>query len=129
MKTYLIVPDQHAHPEHDNDRADYVGKLIDDLRPDVVVNMGDTFDMPSLSSYDKGKRDFQGRSYANDIASGCEFNDRMWGPLRRKKKRLPRRVFLVGNHEQRIDRALDLSPELVGTIGYRDLDLDRDYDD
>src|SRR5262249_8518068 len=32
-------------------------------------------------------------------------------------------------HEQRIDRALDMHPELMGSIGYKDLDLERYYDD
>jgi hypothetical protein len=100
-----------------------------DLKPDIFVNIGDQFDMASLSSYDKGKREFQGRTYADDIASGLDFGERLFAPLRAQKKRLPRNVFLIGNHEQRIDRALDLSPELVGTISYSDLDLKRDYDD
>jgi hypothetical protein len=122
------MPDSHAHPEHNNKRAEYVGRLLLDLKPDVFVNIGDTWDMASLSSYDKGKRDFHGRTYAADIASGLDFNERLFAPLRNQKRRLPQSVFIIGNHEQRIDRALDLSPELVGTISYSDLDLGRDYD-
>jgi hypothetical protein len=52
----------------------------------------------------------------------------MWGPVFRRKKKLPRSVFVVGNHEQRIEKALDLSPELVGTIGFDDLRLNEWYD-
>lgn len=129
MSVHLILPDQHALPGVSNERADWVGKLILDLRPDVVINMGDSADMPSLSSYDKGRRSFQGRSYRADIDAHLEFQERMWAPIRRAKRKLPRRVFLIGNHEQRIDRALDMSPELEGTIGYNDLDLARYYND
>ncbi len=128
-KTYLIVPDQHAHPEHDNSRADYLANLIIDLAPDVVVNMGDAADMSSLSSYDKGSRSFHGRSYKKDIESHLDFQDRMWSPVRARKKKMPYRIVLEGNHEHRIERALDLSPELAGTIGFNDYAFDDYYHD
>lgn len=128
MSTHLVIPDPHAHPNFNNERADYLAKLIIDLKPDVVVNLGDQFDMASLSGYDKGKRSFVGRSYALDISAGLEFSERLWEPVRATKKRLPYRVFLEGNHEHRIEKALDLNPELEGTIGFDDYDLDRYYD-
>jgi hypothetical protein len=123
------VPDSHSHPDHHNKRADYLAQLIIDERPDVVVHLGDAADMPSLSSYDKGKRSFQGRSYRADINTHLEFQSRMWDPVRARKKKLPHRVVLEGNHEHRVERALDLSPELTGTIGFRDFDFDAYYDD
>lgn len=128
-KVHLVIPDQHATPEANNERADWIGKLILDLRPDVVVQMGDAADMASLSSYDKGRRVFAGRNYRADIESHLDFQERMWAPIKRAKRKLPHKVALIGNHEQRIDRALDLSPELAGTIGYRDLDLERYYNE
>lgn len=129
MTTHLVIPDSHAHPDHHNDRADWLAKLIIDVRPDVVIHIGDSADMPSLSSYDKGKRSFHGRTYRRDIDAHLEFQDRLWAPVRARKKRLPRTVFCVGNHEQRIHKALDLSPELDGTIGFKDLQLGEWYDD
>ena len=108
MKVHLVIPDAHAHPDHPNNRADYVGRLIAELKPDVVVDLGDTADFPSLSSYDKGKRSFAGRSYRRDIDSHNEYQDRLWHPIKRAKRRMPLRVRLIGNHEQRIDRVLDI---------------------
>lgn len=128
-KTYLILPDQHAHYQHHNDRADWLSRLIIDLKPDVVVNMGDAADMPSLSSYDKGKRSFHGKSYKSDIEAHLDFQDRLWSPVRATKKKMPYRVVLEGNHEQRIERALDLSPELAGTIGFKDYAFEDYYHD
>jgi len=129
-KDILVVPDPHAHPEFGNDRADWLGKLILDRKPDVVVNMGDTFDMPSLSSYDKGKASFHGNSYEKDIVSGVDFLDRMWHPIRKAKRKRPRSVFLVGNHEQRLKKVLEYQPELGSSkkygIGYKDYQL-SDY--
>lgn len=128
MTIHLVVPDQHAHSDFDNSRADLLACLILDLKPDVVVNIGDCADMPSLSSYDKGKRSFVGRSYRADIDAHLDFQDRMWAPVKATKKKLPYRIVLEGNHEHRIEKALDLSPELAGTIGFKDYDFDRYYD-
>lgn len=129
MSTHLIIPDAHAHFEHHNKRAEWVGELIADIKPDVVINIGDTWDMPSLSSYDKGRKSFQGRTYRADIDSGLDFNERMWDRVKRRKKGLPRRVFCVGNHEERIARAVEFAPELEGAVGYGDLQLDEFYTD
>lgn len=128
-KTHLLIPDPHAHPDHNNDRADWLGRLIADVRPDVVINIGDQWDFPSLSGYDKGKRNFHGRSYHKDLNAGLDFQERLWAPIKKRKKKLPDRYFFVGNHEQRIDRALDNSPELEETISYNDLDLNKYYDE
>ena len=130
MRTHLVIPDQHAHPDHDNSRADLLSKLIMDLKPDVVVNLGDAADMASLCSYDKGKGSFHGRNYQKDIESHLDFQERMWEKVRRSKKRMPYRVILEGNHETRIKKAIDAEPQLEGEkygISFRDLDLDRWY--
>jgi len=129
LSKHLVIPDQHAHPDYSNERADYLARLIIDEQPDVVINIGDAADMPSLSSYDKGKRSFHGRSYAADIDAHLEFQDRVWAPVKARKKKLPRRIVLEGNHEHRIEKALDLSPELEGTIGFRDYAFEDYYDE
>jgi len=85
--------------------------------------------MPSLSGYDKGRKTFQGRTYAADIAAANDFEERLWTTVRKAKRKMPRRVTLIGNHEQRIDRAIQAQPELEGAIGYADLNLGRFYDD
>lgn len=128
-KDILIVPDCHAHPKHNNNRADWLGQYIKDTRPDVVVNMGDTFDMPSLSSFDKGKASFHGSSYEKDINSGLDFLDRMWNPIRVAKKKKPYSVFLEGNHEVRLKKVLEFQPELAGDrfgVSYKNYQL-SDY--
>jgi hypothetical protein len=126
MKDILVVPDPHGHPNHSNERADWLGEYIKDTRPDVVVNMGDTFDMPSLSSFDKGKASFHSASYEKDIESGVDFLDRMWFPIRKAKRKKPYSVFLEGNHEHRLNRVMEQEPHLVGGkygISYKDYQL------
>lgn len=129
MSTHLVIPDSHAHPEHHNNRALWLGELIADLKPDVVIHIGDAADMPSLSSYDKGKKAFQGRTYRADIDSHLDFQEKMWSRVLSRKKKLPRRIIHEGNHEERISRAINVQPELDGTIDFRDLRLNDYYDD
>ena len=128
MATHLIIPDLHAVPGTDHSRADHIGKLILDLKPDVVVNGGDMFDMGSLSSYDKGKASFYNKNYRADINAGLEVDDRLWSPIRKAKKKKPLSIFLEGNHEQRVRRVLEYQFELEGAIGFHDYDLNRNYD-
>jgi len=127
-KTYLICPDSHAIPSHNNDRADWLGEFLADLKPDVFIHMGDAADMPSLSSYDKGTRGFIGKTYRADIEAHLNFQERLWSPIKKLKKKLPFSIQLIGNHENRVNRALDLSPELVGTIGFEDFEFENYYD-
>lgn len=132
MTKHLVIPDQHAHPDYNNDRADLLAKLINDVRPDVVINIGDAADMPSLCSYDKGLKSFHGRNYEKDIDSHLEFQDRVWGPVLKRKKKLPRRVVIEGNHEHRIKRAINIQPELEGDrfgVSFKDLDFGKYYND
>lgn len=128
-KTHLIIPDSHAHPKHHNKRAEWLGKLINDIKPDVVVHLGDSADMPSLSSYDRGTKAFQGRNYRADIDAHLDFNDRLWDTVRSAKRKLPVRYFFEGNHEHRITKAINLQPELEGAISFDDLELERYYDE
>ena len=131
-KVHLVIPDQHAHPDFSNDRADYLGRLIKDLKPDVVVNLGDAADMASLSSFDKGKASFNGRNYEKDILAHLDFQERMWAPSKKSKKKRPYRVVLEGNHEYRTKRVLETSPELEGDrhgISFKDYDFNSYYHD
>lgn len=120
-KVHLVIPDSHANPDFHNERYTWLGHLIMDIKPDVVVDIGDWFDMHALSSYDKGKAGFQNRRYQKDIEAGVEAQDRVRTVLRRAKKKLPRFVRCLGNHEERILRALSYDPILEGAIGLHDL--------
>lgn len=124
----LVIPDPHSKPGTSNRRAEWCGKLINDLKPSIVVCLGDAADMESLCSYDKGTKAFQGRSYRADIEAHSDFQDRLWSTVKAAKKKLPYRVILEGNHEHRISRAINIQPELEGTISYEDLELDYFYD-
>lgn len=132
MTVHMIIPDTQVKPGVDTDHLRWAGQYAAEKQPDVIIHLGDHWDMSSLSSYDRGKRSFEGRRYKEDIAAGqqglAKFEEpinRMNGQLKRagKPEYQPRKVFLLGNHEQRIHRALEDNAVLDGVIGYHDLGL------
>lgn len=120
-KTHIIIPDAHAHPDYNNKRFDLLAKLILDIRPDIVVDIGDFFDMASLCTYDKGKKGFERRRYIDDINVGLDAQDRIISPLRHLKRKQPKFIRCLGNHENRINRVLETETILEGTISTNDL--------
>lgn len=131
MSTIVIVPDCHASPETDNSRFIWLGRLLFELNPDIIVNLGDLGDMGSLSSYDRGKKSFEGRRYRNDILCVQDALQKIEQPLidynnkqkniRKAKRKEPRKIITLGNHENRISRAVESSPELEGVLSVDDL--------
>lgn len=124
-----MVPDTQARPGTPSDHLSWIGKYILERRPDVIVHLGDHWDMPSLSSYDKGKKAMEGRRYAEDVEKGNADLDLLIAPTRKHNaKRLcrdpynPRWILLRGNHEYRIQRAIDDNAQLDGAIGFDDLE-------
>lgn len=127
----LLVGDPHASPDTDNRRFTWLGRMILDTAPDMVVCMGDFADLNSLSSYDRGKKTGEGRRYALDLAAAHNANERIFEPIeefnnykrniRKAQFKLPKFVMLYGNHEDRINRAINNSPELSGKISLEDL--------
>ena len=118
---HLVVPDTQVKPGQDLRRFHWLGKYAVEKKPDVIIFIGDHWDMPSLSSYDVGKKSFEGRRYVHDIDIGNHameiFMEHVNGEinrLRHNKQKLwrPRLVFTLGNHEQRIERAIESDAKL-----------------
>jgi len=118
MATHLVIGDPHCNPKASNDRFLWAGKLAKDLKPDTIICMGDFSSLDSLSSYDKGKKSFEGRRYKKDIDHAHDALEKFNKGLNGRRSR---KVMLLGNHEDRIDRIVDETPELDGTISTKDL--------
>lgn len=130
MTKHLILPDVQFKPGNDTAFLTAIGNYIVAKQPDVVVCIGDFADMPSLSSYDVGKKSFEGRRYKADIEAAQEGMAALLAPLEAYNKRraatkhgkyVPRLVLTMGNHEHRIDRVVEGDPKLDGTISTKDL--------
>jgi len=131
-RRHLVIPDTQVKPDVNTDHLAWAGEYAVEMLPDVIVHIGDHWDLPSLSSYDKGKKSFEGRRYVNDIAAGNEAMDRFMEPIHREIKRRqknkkkawnPELHFCLGNHENRITRVVEDSAELESLMSFDDFNL------
>ncbi|MGH7746924.1 MAG: hypothetical protein ACREQ5_19545, partial [Candidatus Dormibacteria bacterium] len=114
----------------------WAGKYVAEKRPDKIIHIGDHWDMPSLNGYDVGKKSFEGRRYTDDIAIGQYAMNLFMDPIRKaiehgtkmhRNRWNPTFHFFLGNHEQRIHRAIDSDRKLEGLISYRDFQLEPEW--
>lgn len=134
----LVIPDAQVREGVPLDHLEWAGKAIVDYRPDVVVNLGDFADMPSLSTHDaKGSKYFEGLRYKKDIEVVHKAMEILLKPLKDEQARLkrnkektykPRMVMLLGNHCNRINRAVNNNPMLDGLISTKDLGYEKDWE-
>lgn len=131
VRSHLVIPDTQVKPGVDITHLRWIGQFIVDKKPDVIVHLGDHWDMPSLSSYDRGKKQMEGRRYKADVIAGNYAMEVLDGPLNEYNDRqkaakhaqyTPEKHLLRGNHEDRIVRATECDAALDGTIGLHDLE-------
>lgn len=129
-KKHLVIPDTQIRPGDDFGFLAAIGNYIVAKQPDVVIHLGDHADMPSLSSYDEGKKSFEGRRYINDVRAANEAMGVLWAPLEAynaqqrkngKKQYKPQKKLYLGNHENRINRAVESDAKLEGVLSINDL--------
>lgn len=132
-KTAIVWSCGHSKPEVSNERFSWLGDLIEDIKPDYVVDLGDGADMASLNSYDtRYPKAIVSQSYERDINAYNDAQDRIWSRYSLKKKRRPYRIGLEGNHENRIKKAVATDPRLEGDkygISFSHLQTDHWFDE
>lgn len=117
-----------------------IGHAAIEHRPNLLLCGGDQFDIPSLAGH-LGARSVggsgstlhhQNKKLGLDIQAGKDsiliidntindFNRRQRRAGRSSKQYLPRKVFLLGNHEKRTDKVANNQPELADVINSEDL--------
>lgn len=127
-----MIPDTQTRPGVPLDHLDWIARYIVAKKPDVIVHLGDHWDFPSLNGHEEpGSVPLEGARYADDLFVGNEAFKRLALPIAAEGARLakghrsrwePRKVFLVGNHEVRVDRVAKNNPKLLGTVGSDDCD-------
>jgi hypothetical protein len=125
-KRIMVIPDVQAKPGLDFSYLRRYGMYALEKRPDRIIIGGDWADMSSLSSYDKGKRAFEGRRYKRDIEAAQFAMQAFLRPMEEynktaKRPYKPQKDLLLGNHEARIDRATNDDPMLAGILSIKDL--------
>lgn len=128
----LVIPDKQIRPDNlalNLPLMEALGALIVETQPDVVVDIADHWDFPSLSSYDlapRNRRTFDGGEVNADFEAGCIAMEALWGPVNALRARQraskhkvynPRKIFTTGNHEERVDRFAELRG-MIDVPGY-----------
>lgn len=130
MAKHAVIPDCQIRPGDDFTFLRHIGQYLVDKKPEVIVNLGDFADMPSLSTYDVGKKAFEGRRYRFDIEAVHGAMETLLGPIKefnekakrnKEKQYKPRMVLTLGNHCNRINRAVNDDAKLEGLLSTRDL--------
>lgn len=112
--TAVFLVDVHIDSETEFSPAWIVAKkFVRSMKPDKLILGGDFADISSLSTWETNKRGLlEGRRYGKEIK---RVNKELDGLS--TKKYQPEITYLMGNHEDRVARYLEVNPELEGVIG------------
>jgi hypothetical protein len=127
-RIHVVIGDTQVKPGVPTDHLTWIGRYVADrcVGKDVaIIQLGDHWDMPSLSSYDKGKKAIEGRRYVEDIKAGNDAFAQLNQPIAdamQKHRWMPDLHFLFGNHEDRIVRAANDTAVLDGKLSLDDCD-------
>ena len=133
MTKILVIPDAQVRFGDNLDFLTAIGNYIVAKQPDKIVCIGDFADMKSLSSYDVGKKSFEGQRYLKDIAGAQGGMAALLTPLinynenqikNKHKIYRPEQHLTLGNHEHRITRAVDNDAKLEGILSTKDLNYE-----
>lgn len=112
-RKHLVIPDLQAKKGVPLNHLYWIAHYAMDKAVDVVVLMGDVYDLPSLSSYDKrGSKATEGRRVSEDLDAG-DHALAILASIWDANGFAPERHVTLGNHEARLARAVDESPHLL----------------
>ena len=110
FKTYIIVGDVHV-PEQDDVAIKSVLNLMDDIKFDGIINLGDYLNLSCISHWNENKhKTLEGKRLKGDYIAGNALLDEF-------DKRLPKgaeKHFLMGNHEEWMGQLIEKYPALDG---------------
>lgn len=124
----LVIPDTQCKKGVDIRHLKAMGNYIVAKKPEVIVHIGDHWDMPSLSSYSK-KMEIEGQRVKEDLEFGKKALKELMQPIREHNDKMrrwkertyrPRLEFCLGNHEERVLRFIKDNPNLEGILEYPD---------
>ena len=132
---HMLIPDTQLRPGVPTEHIQWLSSYLIDKKPDVLVIIGDWADMSSLCAYDIGKKSFEGRTYTADIEIANDMLSTLMEPVAKEQARLKknrdkawhlRKEVRLGNHEHRINKAIEADRKLEGLISTDDIRF-RDF--
>lgn len=129
-----MIPDCQVKPGKPIEHLRWINRFLLEKKPDVLVVIGDFADMSSLSSYDVGKKCFEGRTYKADIEEANKALALLMAGVKEEQDRIKhnkkrpwklRKVVTLGNHENRINVAIDTDRKVDGLMSTDDIEFKK----
>lgn len=116
FQSYIVVTDMHV-PEHNMIPVKALLYMMDDIKFDGIINLGDYMDMACISHWNKQKKlTSEGMKLKEDYIVGNAVLDEF-------DKRLPvdaDKHFMFGNHEDWYNQFIENNPMLEGMLNPKD---------
>jgi len=109
----VLLPDIH-YPNYEEQILRCINQFIKEYEPDQLVYMGDQLALDSISKWNKNKPLLNERKRLIKEYEG--FDKDILQVHERITKPDTKRVFMIGNHEQRIQWYVEENPELEGIL-------------
>jgi hypothetical protein len=109
----LYFTDAHNQPELGLDRFEWLAKMIDDHKPDVILDNGDFDDFQSCCSHERDDT-YKGKlkpSIAKDLEQSAKARK-----ILSKTAHKCRKIITGGNHEHRLWKYEDENPAMYGMV-------------
>jgi len=117
----LVIPDRHNDPRHPHrlEVTEWIARFGSDIRPTVVIDLGDSITMDSCSRYDRNDT-LKGR-HKPGIKADLDNHLEMLQAFERGRALdwKPKLIRTRGNHEQRLFDFENQHPENEGTHTHR----------
>lgn len=109
----ICIADLHF-PNHNQKLWENILRIIDDIKPSYFVFLGDQLDMDAVNHWDieqGNKRGMEGKRLRKTYD---DFNSQIMDQLNLSLPDYCRKIFLLGNHCNFIEKYIDKIPELEG---------------
>jgi hypothetical protein len=132
--TIAVIPDNQVKYGESYEYLTRIGQYLVEKKPDVWVHLGDFLDFESLSSYDKGTKSCEGKRIVKDLQAGQMAMQALMQPLidfnakakkNKEKQYKPELHLTLGNHEDRLARAINQDAKLDGLVTLDDLPFEK----
>lgn len=124
-RVHAIIPDVQVRPGVPTEHLTWIGNYLAEKQPDVIIQIGDFADMPSLNKHALGTVDMEGQRYTEDINATHRAMNLLMAPIKAVRGYHPDLHLTMGNHEERIKREADSNPIFQGQIALSDLNYEK----
>jgi len=117
-----VVTDCQVRPGVPLSHLEWCGQYLAKKQPDVILQIGDFADLPSLSAHDApGSLSLEGKRYKKDLEAVHRAMELFLNPIEKVSGWKPKKILLYGNHEHRVTRVVKKDPKLEGLMSLSDL--------